>query len=76
MRSALDEPTERRLYELLRERLPDAAIVNISHRPADAEFYGRTFELVPNGGPAHLRTDQSGNGRTGDAVESLGPARP
>ena len=61
--SALDEPTEQHLYELLRERLPHAAIVNISHRPADDDFYGRKFELVPNGGTAHLRTDQYTNGR-------------
>ena len=74
--SALDEPTEQHLYTLLRERLPHAAIVNISHRPADAEFHDRTFELVPNGGAAHLRTDQSGNGRAGDAAEPLESARP
>jgi vitamin B12/bleomycin/antimicrobial peptide transport system ATP-binding/permease protein len=31
--SALDAPTERRMYELLRERLPDAAVVSVAHRP-------------------------------------------
>ena len=32
--SALDEPTERRMYELLAERLPGAAVISVAHRPA------------------------------------------
>ncbi|MDP8923385.1 MAG: ABC transporter ATP-binding protein/permease [Chloroflexota bacterium] len=71
--SALDEPTEQHLYGLLRERLSNAAIVNISHRPADREFHDRTFELVPNGGPAHLRMEPATDGRAG-APSAQAPA--
>jgi putative ATP-binding cassette transporter len=46
--SALDEPAERRMYELLRERLPRAAIVSIAHRPAVQEFHQRQLVIDPN----------------------------
>jgi putative ATP-binding cassette transporter len=54
--AALDEAAEAELYTLLRERLPDAAIVTIAHRPSVAPFHdrrlglgaaGRAGELVP-----------------------------
>jgi len=57
--AALDEDTGRYLYELLHARLPDATIVNISHRTGLAAFHDRTIELVPNGGIAQLRTETS-----------------
>jgi vitamin B12/bleomycin/antimicrobial peptide transport system ATP-binding/permease protein len=47
--SALDEATEQRLYSLLQERLPHAAIVSIAHRPALSAFHQRRFTLEPAG---------------------------
>jgi len=47
--SALDESGERRLYELLAHRLPDATLVSIAHRPAVAAYHRRRFSLVPDG---------------------------
>jgi putative ATP-binding cassette transporter len=48
--SALDEAGERHLYDILRERLPRAAIVSIAHRPAVAGYHDRRLALVPEGG--------------------------
>jgi putative ATP-binding cassette transporter len=47
--AALDEVAEHRMYELLNERLPDAAIVSIAHRQGVAVFHQTHFELVPDG---------------------------
>jgi putative ATP-binding cassette transporter len=47
--SALDEAGERRVYELLGERLPRSALVSIAHRPAVAAYHERKLALVPYG---------------------------
>lgn len=49
--SALDEAGERHLYELLRERLPQAALVSIAHRPGVARYHERriAFEQDASG---------------------------
>ena len=52
--SALDEAAEAELYALLRERLPQAAIVSIAHRPGVAPFHETQLQLVPDGGHARL----------------------
>ena len=39
--ASLDAAMERRFYELIAERLPDAAVVSIAHRPAVAGFHTR-----------------------------------
>ncbi|MSQ52081.1 MAG: ABC transporter ATP-binding protein/permease [Betaproteobacteria bacterium] len=44
--ASLDEETEAVLYNLLRERLPMAAIVSIAHRPAVAGFHERKLHLA------------------------------
>jgi putative ATP-binding cassette transporter len=46
--SAMDEPTERHVYALLRERLPETTLVSIAHRAAVAEHHERriVFETV------------------------------
>jgi putative ATP-binding cassette transporter len=46
--SALDEAAERRLYQLIRERLPDTTLVSIAHRPAVAEHHARRIAFVPD----------------------------
>jgi len=45
--SALDEPTERRMYELLRQRLPNATVISVAHRPAVAAFHARQLVIDP-----------------------------
>ncbi|HEY8612586.1 MAG TPA: ABC transporter ATP-binding protein/permease [Roseomonas sp.] len=43
--ASLDPAAEQHLYRLLRERLPDTAIISIAHRPAVAAFHDRTLRL-------------------------------
>lgn len=45
--SALDEPTEAAMYQLLRERLPDATLVSIAHKPSVRAFHDRRLRLDP-----------------------------
>ncbi len=45
--SALDEPTERRMYALLAERLPGAAVISVAHRPTVAAFHKRQLTIDP-----------------------------
>jgi putative ATP-binding cassette transporter len=46
--SALDEPTERRMYELLAERLPGATIISVAHRPSVEALHGRQLVIDPS----------------------------
>jgi vitamin B12/bleomycin/antimicrobial peptide transport system ATP-binding/permease protein len=46
--SALDPPTERRMYELLAERLPGAAVVSVAHRPEVIALHGRQLVIDPS----------------------------
>src|SRR5262245_15190747 len=52
--SALDEPMERRVYELVREQLPRATIVSIAHRPAVAEYHTHRWTFAPAAGRVSL----------------------
>lgn len=45
--SALDVATEARLYAMLLERLPDATVVSIAHRPAVAQYHQRRLVIDP-----------------------------
>jgi putative ATP-binding cassette transporter len=45
--SALDEPTERRMYQLLTERLPDATIISVAHRASVAALHERRLVIDP-----------------------------
>ncbi len=47
--AALDETTERELYQLLCVRLPDSTLVSIAHRPTVAVHHTRRLELAPGG---------------------------
>jgi putative ATP-binding cassette transporter len=47
--SAVDAALERRLYTLLRERLPGTALVSIGHRGDLAAFHARTLEVGGEG---------------------------
>ena len=48
--AALDAPTARALYALVRERLPDAALISIAHNAEIAEFHERRIVLRPGAG--------------------------
>jgi putative ATP-binding cassette transporter len=43
--ASLDEPSEAKLYGLIQERLPDATVVSIGHRPTLAAFHRRRLAL-------------------------------
>jgi vitamin B12/bleomycin/antimicrobial peptide transport system ATP-binding/permease protein len=45
--AALDEAAERRMYELLRQRLPKATVISIAHRPAVLAFHERQLVVDP-----------------------------
>jgi putative ATP-binding cassette transporter len=46
--SALDEASEAHVYEQIGQRLPDATVVSIAHRPGVAAYHTRTLEVVPD----------------------------
>jgi putative ATP-binding cassette transporter len=53
--SAVDEATEARLYRLVRERLPGAAVFSVGHRATLRPFHSRELAVRPNGsGPASI----------------------
>jgi putative ATP-binding cassette transporter len=47
--ASLDEAAEATLYQLLRERLPDATIVSIGHRGTLAAFHNRRLAFTRDG---------------------------
>ena len=50
--SAVDEPTEARLYALLRERLARTTVISIGHRPTLEAFHKRRLVVRPHAGRA------------------------
>ena len=60
--AALDEATERELYEVLRAGLPRTTLVSIAHRPGVVRFHQATYALVPatDGAGARLVTGPPG----------------
>jgi vitamin B12/bleomycin/antimicrobial peptide transport system ATP-binding/permease protein len=53
--SAVDEPTEARLYRLVRERLAMTTVFSVSHRSTLRSFHARQFVVRPDGnGPASI----------------------
>jgi vitamin B12/bleomycin/antimicrobial peptide transport system ATP-binding/permease protein len=53
--ASLDEPSEEKLYRLLQERLPGAAIISIGHRSTLEAFHKRRLKLEPEGGRHRVR---------------------
>jgi putative ATP-binding cassette transporter len=45
--AALDEATEKRIYELLAERLPHATVISVADRPDLTHYHNRHWKLVP-----------------------------
>ena len=66
--AALDEASEAKLYRLLIERLPDAAIISIGHRSSLVEFHGRFFELRPEAHGEHTVRLRDGGRRSAKAT--------
>jgi putative ATP-binding cassette transporter len=53
--SAVDEGTESRLYQLMRERLPETTIFSIGHRATLGAFHARRLMVEPRAnGPASI----------------------
>jgi ABC-type uncharacterized transport system fused permease/ATPase subunit len=46
--SALDEEMEKRIYQVLAERLPRATVVSVAHCPAVVGYHGRCWRVTPN----------------------------
>jgi putative ATP-binding cassette transporter len=53
--ASLDEPSEAKLYQLLRDRLPNATLVSIGHRSTLMAFHDRHFALQPEGDYHRIR---------------------
>jgi putative ATP-binding cassette transporter len=53
--SAMDEPTEARLYRLMRDRLPRTTVFSVGHRATLRPFHHRQLLVQPDGhGPASI----------------------
>jgi putative ATP-binding cassette transporter len=50
--SELDEAMEKRVYELLAERLPRASLVTVAHRPAVEAYHAHRWAIAPREGGA------------------------
>ncbi len=48
--SALDSDNERRMYALIRERLPGCTVVSVAHRDSVKEMHQRTLDFTPAAG--------------------------
>jgi putative ATP-binding cassette transporter len=44
--AALDEAMEKRVYEILGERLPSAAVISMTHRPVVVQYHRHRWSLV------------------------------
>jgi len=53
--ASLDEPSEKQLYKLLQERIPEVAIISIGHRSTLEAFHDHRWTLHPGGGSHHIR---------------------
>jgi vitamin B12/bleomycin/antimicrobial peptide transport system ATP-binding/permease protein len=53
--AALDDAMEAKLYRLLQERLPDAAIISIAHKPSVIAYHDRRLVIDP--AARRLRTE-------------------
>jgi putative ATP-binding cassette transporter len=54
--SELDESMEKRVYELLAEKLPKSTVISVAHRPSLLPYHTRFWRLSPRDyGPASLQ---------------------
>jgi putative ATP-binding cassette transporter len=69
--ASLDEPSEQRLYALLRTQLPQTTIVSIGHRSSLRVFHRRHLRFVHVGGAG--RVVEEGGGAPGPPVLGTSP---
>jgi putative ATP-binding cassette transporter len=54
--SELDEGMEKRVYELLAEKLPSSTVISVAHRPSLLPYHTRLWRIAPHdAGPASLQ---------------------
>ena len=54
--SALDELSQKRMMELMNERLPEAMVIHVAHRPGLEKYHTREIVLKrEDGGPASFK---------------------
>jgi vitamin B12/bleomycin/antimicrobial peptide transport system ATP-binding/permease protein len=54
--SELDESMEKRVYELLAEKLPESTVISVAHRPSLLPYHSRLWRISPHDvGPASLQ---------------------
>jgi putative ATP-binding cassette transporter len=51
--SALDEPLEQEVYQLIARRLPQATVVSVAHRPSILQYHTRRWTLAPTESGPH-----------------------
>lgn len=56
--ASLDEPSEAALYDLLKQRLPDMAVISIGHRSTLNDFHPRHLRLASAGDGYRVRDSQ------------------
>jgi putative ATP-binding cassette transporter len=57
--SALDPDTQARLLNRITDRLPDAAVISVGHRPELEEFHNRRLTLARRSDGARLVRDEA-----------------
>jgi putative ATP-binding cassette transporter len=60
--SAVDEVGEARLYTLLRDRLPNTALLSVGHRSSLRPFHSRQLVLTPDGAESARLVEVAHNG--------------
>ena len=55
--AALDEPTEKEIYRVLMDRLPEATLVSIGHRSTLIDFHERRIDMRPGADGMFTPTD-------------------
>jgi putative ATP-binding cassette transporter len=73
--SALDLASQKKLMELINERLPDATILGVGHRPELEAFYDRKLELQSCHDGARLARDVDLTGRIAVLSRDFRPNR-
>jgi putative ATP-binding cassette transporter len=53
--SALDEPTERQLFEALHAYLPECTVLTVAHRPALSVFHDAQWHVAPSQNGSEVR---------------------
>lgn len=78
--SALDAPTERAMYALLQQRLPEATLVSVAHRVGVIEFHAQIYAVdvdPTRQGPARLErrdAESARNAALGEGAIADAPA--